>query len=303
MKPLSGLTVLVLGGNGMLGHVVVGTLAQNHLRTVATLRGSADEQPALKHFLHGAEIIGGMDAFAPDRLESEIRRLRPDVIVNCIGMIKQKPGSENALETIALNTTLPHRLVEIANSIHARIIQISTDCVFSGKAGNYTEADLPDPPDFYGRSKLLGEIGAPHLTLRTSLIGWQIHGNESLLNWFWQQRGKAIAGYKNAIFSGLTCEAFALILFDVIREFPRLDGVWHVASKPISKFELLKRLNERLGRPVEITADSNLRLDRSLNGQRFAEQTRIETPDWGTMLDEIVVRRKEYDDYGPEALG
>lgn len=303
MKPLSGLTALVLGGNGMLGHVVVGTLTQNHLRTIATVRGSADKQPVLKHFLHGGEIIGGMDVFAPDRLESEIRRLRPDVIVNCIGMIKQKPGSENALETIALNTTLPHRLVETANTIDARVIQISTDCVFSGKAGNYGETDLPDPPDFYGRSKLLGEIGAPHLTLRTSLIGWQIHGDESLLNWFWQQRGKAIVGYRNAIFSGLTCNAFAQILLEVIREFPRLDGVWHVASEPISKFDLLSRLNERLGRPVEITADSQLRLDRSLNGQRFAKRTGIITPDWEAMLDEIVVRRKEYDDYGSEALG
>lgn len=288
------MTVLVLGGGGMLGHVVASHLAARGLAVRATLRGRAPAGGARGAPGPGGGVIEGCDVLQPGAVERAMIEAEPDVVINCIGLTKQKETADTNVRAIELNALLPHRLAAICGD-GRRLIQISTDCVFSGRRGMYREDDLPDPPDLYGRSKLAGEVGAPHLTLRTSLIGWQIAGSESLIAWFWSQRGRRIAGYTRAIFSGLTTYAMARVLERVITEHPSLAGTYHIAAAPISKFDLLDRLNRLTGSPVEIEPVAGPAIDRSLDGSRFAAATGIAVPGWDEMLRELSEKRGIYD--------
>jgi dTDP-4-dehydrorhamnose reductase len=288
--------VLVIGGTGMLGHVLVGTLARSGHSVLATVRGARPHAGPMARFLSAAEVIPGCDVRDAAALSRIVAAARPDAVVNCVGVIKQKSGIDDPVETVTVNALLPHQLAAAAAGCGARLIQISTDCVFSGRRGGYAETDLPDPPDFYGRSKLLGEVAAPNLTLRTSMVGWQITGAESLLGWFWQQRGQTIRGFRRAFFSGLSTAALAQVIETVLRAHPGLSGLYHIAAPRISKHDLLAGLNARMGRPVTIEPDDGLVIDRSLDGSRLAAETGVAIPDWPEMLDELAGSRARYDD-------
>ncbi|MFN3643622.1 MAG: dTDP-4-dehydrorhamnose reductase family protein [Gemmobacter sp.] len=282
--------VLVLGATGMLGHALVGALLAGGHAVAGTIRPAA-AAGAHAQALAGAEVIGGIDLAEPGALARAFDASRPDAVVNCAGMIKQKAGDEDRAALVRLNALLPHAVAAEASGRGVRFIHISTDCVFSGRRGLYAETDPTDPTDAYGMSKLLGEVGAPHLTLRTSLVGWQIGGAESLLEWFWAQRGGTARGFTRAFFSGFSTPAFARILAEVLTDHPALSGLWHVAAPRISKFDLLSGLNDRLGRPVALVPDAELAIDRSLDGRRFATETAISLPDWPAMLDELAMQR------------
>lgn len=271
----------------MLGHRACRGLAAAH-EIIAILRRSEAEARSLAQALGPCKLLTGIDALAPGRIEQVLRETSPDIVLNCVGLIKQRPEAGDTMLAIELNALLPHRLAKACSEINAKLVQVSTDCVFSGSRGFYAETDMPDPTDTYGRTKLLGEITeAPHLTLRTSIIGSQLEGHEGLVAWFLAQRGRAIKGYRHAIFSGLTTGALTQVLDRVFTEHATLTGLYHVAAAPISKLDLLTELGSRLGWSDPIEPVHRPVIDRSLDGRRFVEATGIVPPSWDEMLDTL----------------
>ncbi len=278
--------ILILGGDGMLGHQLLRTWTGRHDVTV-TLRQPLEHYERFGLF-NRQNSIAGVEATTPGVVDDLLARLRPDAVVNCIGIVKQRAEAHEAIPSIQVNALLPHRLLARCRQQGARLVHVSTDCVFSGRRGMYTEDDIPDPVDLYGRSKLLGEVSeAPGLTLRTSIIGLELSRFTGLIEWFLAQRGM-IHGFRRAIYTGLTTRETARVIEHVLTQRPDLSGVWQVASAPISKYELLVGLADRLGRTdVEIRPDDDFFCDRSLDGSRFARAAGYEVPAWDAMLDEL----------------
>jgi dTDP-4-dehydrorhamnose reductase len=268
--------VLVLGGDGMLGHELYREL-RNHHETRATIRSQSSEP----HVFAGVEVRGS------NRIEEVIAQFRPAAVVNCIGIVKQRPESEEAIASIEVNALLPHRLAIACRAAGARLVQLSTDCVFSGEKGNYREEDRPDPVDVYGRSKLLGEVtGEGSLTLRTSMIGLGLNRKTSLVDWFLAQKGK-VHGYRKAIFSGLTTRELSRVIRMILEKHPQASGLYHLSVAPIDKYTLLVKLRERLGRSIDIVPVDEPRIDRSLDSTRFRRVFSYKPPEWDTMLEEL----------------
>jgi dTDP-4-dehydrorhamnose reductase len=276
--------IAILGANGMLGHVACRELSSSH-EVIAMIRRT--DAGHLKPILRANEIITGVDAL-DRRLETVLRSVAPQIVVNCVGLVKQRPEARDTMLAIEINALLPHRLARACDEIGAKLVHLSTDCVFSGKRGGYPETDVPDPVDTYGRSKLLGEVTAPpHLTLRTSMIGPQLEGEEGLVAWFLAQRGRAIKGYTRAIFSGLTTLALSRVIGEILERHPTLSGLYHLAAEPISKYDLLTGLAARFDWRDPIEPVDSPAIDRSLDGRRFVEATGIKVPSWNEMLDEL----------------
>lgn len=235
-----------------------------------------------------AKIVGGIDAENVDAVVGVIAQEKPDVVLNCVGVIKQLAAAKDSLTSIAINSLFPHRLAQITGEANARLIQISTDCVFSGEKGNYTESDFPDARDLYGRTKLLGEVDYPHaVTLRTSIIGHEIGRSVSLIDWFLSQSGPQVPGYRRAIYTGFPTVELARIIRDLVIPNPTLHGLWHVASAPINKFELLKLVRDIYGKQVEIVPDDSVEIDRSLDGSRFNAATGYSAPPWRDLVTQM----------------
>lgn len=277
--------ILVLGASGMLGNAVIRILAQNDdLMVFGTLRGS---QPMLQVIAPSVRLLQGIHVDKQDSLLKAFTESRPDVVINCVGLVKQLANADDPLEAIPINSLLPHRLARMCELVNARLIHISTDCVFSGQRGGYRESDEPDSQDLYGRSKFLGEVSKSNtITLRTSIIGHELNRANGLVGWFLGQSG-TINGYRRAIFSGLpTCELGRIIRDEVI---PRVDlhGIYHVASQPISKYELLSLVKQIYGKDIEIVPDDYLILDRSLNSDRFRDVTNYVPPDWVSLISQM----------------
>lgn len=277
--------VLVLGASGMLGHALMHELSDSLPDT--TVRGtvrSSDALPDTFRTRFGSQLVEGVDVLTRESVSSVIADLSPDVVVNAVGVIKQAPGVDDTVLTARINGLLPHLLAEDCAAAGARLVQISTDCVFSGRAGGYTEDDLPDPVDFYGRSKLLGEVADPHLTLRTSIIGPELRHGGSLLEWFLSQDGNDINGYTKAIYSGLPTVELARVIASVVLPRPELSGLWHVASDPISKFDLLELIAAEYGWQGRIAPQDDFVCDRSMSSARLREATGYTAPSWPTMV-------------------
>ena len=275
--------VLVLGGSGMLGHAAYHAFAAAPgVKAFATLRGDA----ARRHFPPALQsgLIGGVDVLDGDALAAALIRTRPDAVVNCVGVVKQLGHAKDPLAVLPLNALLPHRLARLCALLGARLVHISTDCVFRGDRGGYTEADRPDADDLYGRSKLLGEVDEPHaVTLRTSIIGRELESRHGLVEWFLSQSG-TVRGFTRAVFSGLTADELARVILRHVLPNPGLRGIWQVSTAPITKHDLLVLLREAYGRDVRIEPDPSLELDRSLDSTRFREATGYAPPDWPAMI-------------------
>jgi dTDP-4-dehydrorhamnose reductase len=225
-------------------------------------------------------------------------RVKPDVVVNCVGIIKQLSGETRPSDFIEVNSVFPHKLAELCALSGARLLHLSTDCVFSGRKGIYTESDTPDPDDIYGQTKLLGEVsGEGCVTIRTSMIGREIQGQISLLEWFLSQEGKCIKGYTRAIFSGLTTASLARVLMRIITDHMELTGLYHVSSKAISKYDLLLRLKEAYQLKVEIEPFGEYCVDRSLDSSRFRHTTGITAPTWDKMIHELISDTTPYSEW------
>jgi len=284
--------LLILGGGGMLGHRLW-LAARERSDAWVTLRGTLSEQPG-QHLFDPDRSIERVDALDPDRLCHAFAVARPDVVVNCIGVVKQLRSAHEPLVAIPINALLPHRLAALCAATGARLVQVSTDCVFSGKRGRYTEADSPDPVDLYGRTKLLGEVvGPPHVTFRTSMVGRELGRAMGLFEWFLSQR-QSVIGYRRAVFSGLTTRALASALLDLAIEQPALTGLYHLAAEPIDKYSLLVKLRDALELSIDIVPDDAVQIDRTLDATKLREAVGWTPPSWDVMLAAFAVEQSTY---------
>jgi dTDP-4-dehydrorhamnose reductase len=275
--------VLILGGSGMLGHKLWQHCA-GRFDTWATFRAS----PRAPIFDPDRSLTG-VHADDLDSIREAVRSVRPDCVVNCIGIVKQDPAARDPLRSLAVNAALPHHVARFCAESDARLIHLSTDCVFSGDRGLYRESDFADAHDLYGRTKFLGEVvDDPRcLTLRTSMIGRELAGNQGLLEWFLSRAGGAAGGYTRAIFSGLTTQAIARVIGDLVERGPDLRGLFHLAADPISKFDLLSMINEVFECGIALERDDGVVCDRSLDGSRFAAATGFRPAPWREMIEDM----------------
>jgi dTDP-4-dehydrorhamnose reductase len=291
--------ILVLGAGGMLGHKMLQRLSARFPDTWGTLHARHSGFPAgISTLFDPTRTVEGVDATDLDSVEAALRRVEPQVIVNCVGAIKQRTGAFDVTLARALNVALPQRLGGVAAATGARLIHFSTDCVFSGgkAGGRYTEADAPDPDDLYGRSKLEGEVTAPPaLTLRLSFIGRELRHHVSLLDWFLAHRGGTVRGYSRAWWSGLTASHVADVVGDLVAYHPALAGVYHLAGERLTKHDLLCRLRDGLDLDVRIEPDGGPSLDRSLDGSCFAAATGYVFPGWEALIAALAADPTPYD--------
>jgi dTDP-4-dehydrorhamnose reductase len=199
------------------------------------------------------------------------------------------------LPALAMNALLPHRVAAICRAVGARFIHISTDCVFSGRKGNYVESDPSDAEDVYGRTKFLGEVQGPHaITLRTSIIGQELKNRLGLVEWFLAQTG-TIQGYRKAMYSGFTTDELSRIILQHVIPDPGLHGMYHVSSEPVSKFDLLLLAKQAYGKEIEILPEDRFVCDRTLDSARFREATGYVPPAWAEMVRGMAADAAFYD--------
>jgi len=277
--------ILILGGDGMLGHQLFKHLKSSHDVRVTLHK---DLSVYKKLMLFSTEnTYPGIDIRSPIKLAGELTDFHPEAVVNAIGIVKQLPEANESIPSIEINALFPHRLALLCKDINARMIHLSTDCVFSGKKGNYKESDTSDADDLYGRTKFLGEVNEKHcLTLRTSMIGQELSRKKNLLEWFLAQN-ETVPGYKKFIFSGFTTLELSRIIENVILNYPEANGVYHVSSEPISKFDLLSLIKKGLNLPIEIIPDESFTCDRSLDSSKFRQEFHYHPPSWEKMIDEL----------------
>lgn len=281
--------VIILGAGGMFGHVLF-TESKKKFETIGTVNTS--------HFTSDGVLVH-VNVFHLEQVKKIITEFKPQIVVNAVGVTKQSKmmGEENL--PLYLNAQFPHLLLTLAHQYKFKVLHISTDCVFSGKKGSYTEDDQPDPVDLYGKTKLDGEINDPHsLTLRTSIIGHEIRTQNGLVEWFLHQSNHC-KGYKKAIFSGFPTIVLTDFLLNKI--FPAMldgmSGLYNFSTDAINKFDLLNLIAHTYGKKITIEPDSSLVVDRSLDSSVFKTKMNFSTPDWETMIKNMHSHFKKCDIY------
>lgn len=278
--------VLVLGASGMLGNAVLRVFAESDGFAVSGTVRSARSLRLLPSSVQ-QRLIPGVDVENADSLLSVFGQVHPDIVINCIGLVKQLSESDDPLSAVPINSLLPHRLARICAVSGSRLVHMSTDCVFSGIKGMYVEDDFADAKDLYGRSKFLGEVDYPNaITLRTSIIGHELDGARSLVGWFLSQEG-SVHGFKNAVFSGLPTVEIARIIRDAVIPRPDLRGVYHVSAEPINKFDLLTLLAASYGKKIRIEKDESVVINRSLDSTRFRKETGFSPASWSELIKQM----------------
>lgn len=277
--------ILVVGAGGMLGSAAFRFFADDPAcTTYGTLRSSSK-----RRWFHADaqdRLLANVDAVRDDSLIDAFAVARPDLVINCVGIVKQLVADSDHPTSITINALLPHRLARLCALAGARLVHISTDCVFSGRRGNYREADFADADDLYGRSKYLGEVDYPHaLTLRTSIIGHELDSRHGLIDWFLGEE-RAVAGYAQAYFSGLPTIELCRIIRDHVLGHD-LHGLYHVSAARISKHDLLCLVRDIYGHEVAIHADDRLAIDRTLDSARFRAATGFHPRPWPEMIADL----------------
>ncbi len=277
--------ILVLGGGGMLGHRLWIELSREH-EVWATVRSSGDQVPALRG-VDRSRLLEEVDVTNADQLTRVIGDVRPELVINCVGLVKQRSAANDSLLAIEVNALFPHRLANVCLAAGSRVIHVSTDCVFSGRAGAYTESSFADAEDLYGRSKLLGEIAYPHaITLRTSIIGRELTTRQGLTEWFLAQQ-RRVKGYTRSRFSGVTTHEFARVVSEYVIPRWDLSGLYHLSSSSITKYELLELLAAAYRHDVEIEPEDQTVCDRTLDSTRFKQATGFVPRTWPEMVHEM----------------
>jgi dTDP-4-dehydrorhamnose reductase len=279
--------ILILGVTGMLGNAVFKVLSENSAYEVyATLRNPK----MVSHFVQSlrSQLISNVDVLDLACLAETLEQVQPDVVINCVGLIKQLDSANDPLIVLPINALFPHQLSELCGANGARLIHISTDCVFNGRKGMYKEADSSDAEDLYGKSKYIGELhdNAHAITLRTSIIGHELSSNDSLVDWFLSQTGQ-VKGYDKAIFSGLPTVELAGIIGDFVLPKKELHGLYHVSAGPIDKYSLLNLIAVTYGKKIDIIADDKVQIDRSLDSEKFRKATGYQPPSWPTLIEKM----------------
>lgn len=285
--------VLILGCNGMLGHRLFLELKKNH-----DVYGTLRDNQIKFDYLDKNKIISNCDVRDISNLEKIVNEINPEVIFNCVGIIKQIEDSNDPIACIEINALLPHKLAKLFSE-NRRIIHFSTDCVFDGAKGNYSEKDIPNATDLYGMTKTLGEVrnNKNFLTIRTSIIGREIEPKGSLIDWFLSQEGKEIKGFTNAIYTGLPTLTLAKIIENYILPNKNLSGLYHISSSPINKFELLKLVKDEFKNNIKIVPFEDFKIDRSLDSSHFSNETGFKAPSWTTLVKDINIDSSLYKNY------
>jgi dTDP-4-dehydrorhamnose reductase len=288
--------ILILGAAGMLGHKAWQVLGRQ-FQVYGTVR-QFDDRLRMTGIFDERRIVTDVDAWRLDSVRRAFAETRPDWVLNCVGIIKQRQLVYDTKQAIYINALFPHLLAEICAENGSRLIHISTDCVFSGRKGSYLETDPADAEDQYGRTKFLGEVSSPGcLTIRTSIVGRDLFSNYSLLDWFLSQAGKRVKGYTRAIYTGLTTAALSREIGRIISEFPSLEGLYQVSSAPISKSDLLQMVNAAFNSGITIDRDGDFVLDRSLLSNRYWQSTQSQAPSWQDMVSELSQDLTDYEGF------
>tara|TARA_B100000700_G_scaffold139242_1_gene155343 strand:+ start:8463 stop:9335 length:873 start_codon:yes stop_codon:yes gene_type:complete len=276
--------VLILGATGMLGYSLFSNLIEHtNLSVFGTVRSIAGKE----HFFKDSQrqLITGVDVYDIKTVQHAIEIVSPDVVINCVGLIKQHGISKQHIDAVKINTLLPHELANICDQVNAKLIHFSTDCVFTGDVGLYTEESLPDARDLYGKSKCLGEVSyGKHLTLRTSIIGHELTSAVSLVDWFLSQ-DESTKGFSKAIFSGLPTCYIAKLLVEYILPNPRVTGLLHLSVDPIDKYTLLQLIAKQYQKKITIAESQELVIDRSLNSDKYRQITQFNPPPWSELVE------------------
>ena len=285
--------VLIFGVGGMLGHKLYQVLGKR-IEITGTIRGGVGRLKSYGIFEAG-RIIERTDVSDVYSVERVITEVRPDVVINAVGVIKQKPSAKDVETTLTINSIVPNRLAAFSEQFGFRLICVSTDCVFKGDRGGYKETDIPDALDLYGQSKHWGEVTEGNcITLRTSIIGHELASSHSLIDWFYSNNGGRVKGFKKAIYSGFPTITFAKLVSDIIEDHTELRGLYHVSSEPIDKYSLLEMVRNQAGLDIQIEPDEDFAIDRSLNSDRFRAATGFQPKCWEEMIDEMISDPTEY---------
>ncbi len=286
--------VLILGGNGMLGHKLI-QVFRNKFEVWSTLRKKVSDFSDLNIFDKN-NTFENIDAQDFEAVSSVIKELKPNIVINAVGVIKQKSDSKDVIKTLEINSIFPHKVAQVTQSIGAKFITFSTDCVFDGNDGNYTENDISNATDLYGRSKYLGEVSEENcLTLRTSIIGREIQTSNSLIEWFLGNKGEKVFGFTNAIYTGFPTIVISEILADIIEKHQTLQGIYHLSSDPINKYDLLNLVKSKLDLDIEIEPCSDFHIDRSLNSKKIRDEINFVPQTWNEMIESMLSETAFYD--------
>ncbi len=285
--------ILILGVKGMLGHTLFYYFSKiKNYAVYATERGTKDLNRFFPEMML-QKVIYNVNADDIQTVQKTVKMIKPDVVINCIGIIKQLKEAKDPIISIKINSIFPHQLAEICTKYNYRMIHLSTDCIFSGKQGYYKEEDVADANDLYGRTKYLGEVDYPNsITLRTSIIGHELSTKYGLVEWFLSQNDKVI-GFTRAYFSGFPTIEIANILHKFIIPNEHISGVYNVSSNKISKYDLLRLIAVRYGKNIKIEADNNIEIDRSLDSKKFKEITGYKPPEWRELIDKMYLHQNE----------
>lgn len=277
--------LIILGSNGLLGNTITKYFL---LKKEYKLLGFVRSYNYIKNFNNNYhknfQVINNILDLI--QLENKIKKFNPDVIINCLGLTnKLKNRKIDFIQKyILINALFPHQLYQICSKYNIRLIQLSSDCVFSGKKGFYNELDNPDPIDIYGQSKLLGELKYHNcLTIRKSVIGHELFSKNGLLEWFINQN-EYVEGYRKAIFSGLTSLELAKIIHNFILPNDDLEGIMHISGKSISKYDLLKEIAGEYNKRIKIIPNDKIKIDRSLDASNFNELTGYRPKSWSELI-------------------
>lgn len=288
--------VLIIGGGGMLGHKLA-QVYRNRFETWATVRTSFRDYERFDLF-DIERVVGGVDVFDFDTIIRAFAVARPEVVINAVGVIKQLPTAKDPIIALTINSLFPHRLANLCHASGSRLITLSTDCVFNGRRGMYTEEMAADAEDLYGRTKYLGEAtGEGSLTLRTSIIGRELGSAHSLVEWFLSNRGGRVKGFKRAIYSGFPTIVMAELIADLIENHPNLHGLYHVSSEPINKYELLGLIRDAYKVSIEIEPEEDFEIDRSLDSARFRRETGFRPAAWAQMIQAMATDPTPYEEW------
>ena len=284
--------ILILGSSGMLGHKLWQYLSPRFPDTFTAIRGYRHDYKKFNIFEDKTRVIENINALNFPDVEKLLDRIQPSIIFNCIGVIKHRKETNDTAMSLALNSSFPHKLAAWGADNNAKTVVFSTDCVFDGKTGHYTEESTTSAQDIYGKTKAKGELNEGNtLTLRSSFIGTELLHRYELLEWFLAQSG-TIKGYRNAIYSGFTTLELCRIVEMLLVDYPQAQGLYNVSSNPISKFDLLMLIKNKMNLDIEITPDDNFHCDRSLDSSKFQKEFRYTPPSWKKMIDELVIELK-----------
>lgn len=281
--------ILILGGNGMIGHKMYQVLSKSYEDTWVLFKKKAD-QVAFNEIFNKDKIVDNFDLTQFDKLAIILDKLSPDVIINAAGITIRRGINDNKYKSILVNTALPHFLDNWTKTNNKRLIHFSTDCVFSGKKGFYTEESVTDAEDTYGKTKALGEvISTNSLTLRSSMIGRELENKTELLEWFLDQNETKVKGFTNVIYSGITTIRMANYVHIIIRDYPEMHGIYNVSSNSISKYDLVNIFNSLFMKGISIVPDNNYTSNKDLDSKKFYEETNLIKPNWKELAEELLI--------------